>query len=58
MPRKETKVVMRHQLSGLRNRKPWPKPGETASVSEREAERLIRQGHAVKPEDAKKSESA
>lgn len=56
------KVVMKRQVTGTRNGKHWPKPGETVDVSDREADTLIRQGNAVKPEPkkvpAKKSASS
>ena len=49
------KIEIKHPISGTRNGKQWPKPGETIDVPTKEAERLVRQGAAVKPEAAKKA---
>lgn len=45
------KVVMKRQVTGTRNGKHWPKPGQTVDVSDREAETLIRQGNAEPVEE-------
>lgn len=43
-------VRMRALISGSRNGKKWPKPGETIDVPEAEAAQLIAQGIAVDPD--------
>ncbi|MGV2950881.1 hypothetical protein ACNPM8_01695 [Glutamicibacter sp. AGC46] len=43
-------VRMRALISGSRNGKKWPKPGETIDVPEAEAAQLIAQGIAAAPD--------
>lgn len=50
------KVTLKGQISGTRNGKPWPKPGDTIDLPADEADSLIAQGMAEKPK-SKKSDS-
>ena len=40
-------VTMRHQISGTRNGRKWPQPGQSLLVSDAEVRALVRNGHAV-----------
>lgn len=50
------KLIMKARLSGTRNGKHWPKPGETVEVSDREAKALIRNGLVVDPDTVEDDE--
>lgn len=43
------KLIMKARISGTRNGKHWPEPGQTVEVSDREAQAILSNGLAVEP---------
>lgn len=56
--KKPARVEMLVQISGLRNGRPWPAPGEVADVSDDEAHHLVRMGLAEPAPTPKKKTAA